>query len=45
MTTIVNADEVINQVPVADIAQRFAPGPARVSITASRIVIGIKVTR
>jgi hypothetical protein len=43
LSAIVNADQVINQETVANIAERLAPGPARVSVSGSRLLFGVKV--
>ena len=43
LTTMVNADQVINEETVANIAQRLVPGPARVNVSGSRLLFGVKV--
>ena len=43
LSTIVNAEQVINQETAANIAARLAPGPARVSVSGSRLLFGVKV--
>ena len=45
VSTVLNADQVINEMTAADIAQQFAPGPARTHVTASRVVVGLKFMR
>jgi hypothetical protein len=45
VTTILNADQVIVQQPIADINARLAPGPARVDLSGSRLVVGLKLRR
>jgi hypothetical protein len=42
VTTVLNANEVSLQQTVAEIVQRLAPGPARVSLSGSRAVVGLK---
>jgi hypothetical protein len=43
LSTIVNTDQVTNQETAANIAERLAPGPARVSASGSRLLFGVKV--
>jgi hypothetical protein len=43
LSEIVNADQVANQDTPENIARRLAPGPARVTVSNSRILIGVKV--
>ena len=43
LTTILNADQVTNQETAASIAERLAPGPARVAVAGSRLLIAVKV--
>ena len=42
--TIVNADQVVNEMSIAEMSRLFAPGPARVRTSASRFVIGVKTS-
>ena len=43
-TTILNADQVIVQQALGDVALRLAPAPIRVSVSGSRVLAGFKVT-
>jgi hypothetical protein len=43
LSTIVNADQVTNQETTANIAERLAPGPARISVSGSRLLFGVKL--
>jgi hypothetical protein len=43
LSTILNADQVVNQETTANIAQRLAPAPARVAVSGSRVLIAVKV--
>jgi hypothetical protein len=43
VSTIVNADQVTNQETAANISERLAPGPARVSVSGSRLLFGVKL--
>ncbi len=45
LSSILNADQVGFAETVDDIASHFAPGPARVGLSASRVVVALKVTR
>ena len=45
LATILNPEQVVNEMSIAEMSQLFAPAPARVRIAASRFVIGVKVTR
>jgi hypothetical protein len=43
VSTILNADQVTNAETTSNIAARLAPAPARVAVTGSRLLIGLKV--
>jgi hypothetical protein len=43
LSAIVNADQVTNQETTASIAERLAPAPARMGVSASRLLFGVKV--
>jgi hypothetical protein len=43
--SVVNADQIVFEQPLADIAQRLALPPAEVSLSAWRIVFAVKLTR
>jgi hypothetical protein len=45
VTTILNADEVLLQQSVAEIAQQFEPRPVRLGLSGARIVVGMKLMR
>jgi hypothetical protein len=42
--TILNGDELTFQQPIADIAARLAPVKVRLSVTGSRLFVGVKIT-
>ena len=43
LSTIVNADQVTNQETTANIAVRLVPGPARIAVSGSRLLFGVKL--
>jgi hypothetical protein len=43
--SVVNAEQIVFEQPLADIAQRLALPPAEVSLSAWRIVLAVKLTR
>jgi hypothetical protein len=43
LTGITNPDQVLFDTPLDEIAQRLQPGPARVSASGSRLVVGLKI--
>jgi len=43
LSTILNADQVIIQETTASIAERLSPAPARVGVSGSRLLFGVKV--
>ena len=45
LVSVLNADQVLLGETVDEIAAQFAPGPARVGVRASRLVIALKVAR
>jgi hypothetical protein len=45
VTAILNPDQVIVQQTSADIAQRLALAPTRASVSASRVIVGLKLMR
>jgi hypothetical protein len=42
---VVNADQVVFEQPLTDIAARLGAAPVRVSLSHSRIMVGVKVMR
>jgi hypothetical protein len=44
VATILNPDQIIAPQTIADIAQRLAPPPARVSVACSRVIVGLKLS-
>jgi len=45
VTTIVNADRIAFEQTIADITRYLAPAPARVDLSGSRVILGVKLMR
>jgi hypothetical protein len=43
-TKVLNADEITFEQPIADIASRLALPPMKISVSSSRLFVGVKFT-
>lgn len=44
-TTVINADEITFEQPISDIASRLALAPMRISVSSSRLFVGVRFAR
>jgi hypothetical protein len=45
VTSVINADQIVFEQTLAEIMQQLAPRPARVDLSGSRIIVGLKLMR
>ena len=45
ITKVINADQILFEQTIAEISQQLAPRPARVDLSGSRVVMGLKLMR